>query len=286
MTNVDQFESVFRSSVKDVYQHNEIQIQSVVLLTDLDSDQAERMRVQVVKFLSVLEKDQPIAWKVYTGQEFESTEDVLSIVKKDQPDLICTYRNLHSEAWKFPHSLGEHLDVLCQKTDVPVLVLPHPVADYAAEHAMEKLTVSMAVTDHLSNDHRLVNYAAKFIENGGSLCLMHIENEVSFDYFMDAVSKISTIDTDDARVKIKKQLLKGPSEYINSCSNVLNSVGRSIKIESLVTFGHHLSEYINRIEEHHVDLLVMRAKDEDQLAMHGMAYPIAVELRQIPILLI
>ncbi len=30
----------------------------------------------------------------------------------------------------------------------------------------------------------------------------------------------------------------------------------------------------------------MHTKDEDQMAMHGMAYPLAIELRQIPLLLL
>ena len=38
--------------------------------------------------------------------------------------------------------------------------------------------------------------------------------------------------------------------------------------------------------EHGIDLLVMHTKDEDQLAMHGLAYPLAIELRDIPLLLI
>ncbi len=40
------------------------------------------------------------------------------------------------------------------------------------------------------------------------------------------------------------------------------------------------------IDEHKVDLLVMYAKDEDQLAMHGRTYPLAVELRHIPLLML
>ena len=35
-----------------------------------------------------------------------------------------------------------------------------------------------------------------------------------------------------------------------------------------------------------VDLLVMNTKDEDQLAMDGIAYPLAVELREIPLLML
>jgi hypothetical protein len=30
----------------------------------------------------------------------------------------------------------------------------------------------------------------------------------------------------------------------------------------------------------------MKGKDDDQMAMHGMAYPIAIELRDVPVLII
>jgi ribosome biogenesis SPOUT family RNA methylase Rps3 len=57
-------------------------------------------------------------------------------------------------------------------------------------------------------------------------------------------------------------------------------------VEHLVVFGHHLSEYKRLIEQHGVDLLVLNTKDEDQLAMRGIAYALAVELRQIPLLML
>ena len=59
-----------------------------------------------------------------------------------------------------------------------------------------------------------------------------------------------------------------------------------IGIESVVTVGHRLSEYAGLIEEHEIDLLVFNTKDDDQLAMHGLAYPLAIELRQIPLLML
>jgi hypothetical protein len=40
------------------------------------------------------------------------------------------------------------------------------------------------------------------------------------------------------------------------------------------------------ITQHHIDLLVFNTKDDDQLAMHGLAYPLAIELRQIPLLML
>ena len=41
-----------------------------------------------------------------------------------------------------------------------------------------------------------------------------------------------------------------------------------------------------KAKEHGVDLVVLNTKDEDQLAMHGLAYPLAIELRQIPLLML
>ena len=50
--------------------------------------------------------------------------------------------------------------------------------------------------------------------------------------------------------------------------------------------GHHISDCQRLIERHHVDILVLNTKDEDQLAMHGLAYPLAIELRQLPLLML
>ena len=35
----------------------------------------------------------------------------------------------------------------------------------------------MAITDHLEGDERLVNWAARFTSEGGTLCLTHVEDE-------------------------------------------------------------------------------------------------------------
>ncbi len=50
--------------------------------------------------------------------------------------------------------------------------------------------------------------------------------------------------------------------------------------------GHHLREVRRIVEEQDVNLLVLHTKDEDQLAMHGLAYPLVVELRHLPILML
>ena len=59
-----------------------------------------------------------------------------------------------------------------------------------------------------------------------------------------------------------------------------------ITVESLVQTGHRVSDYTRLVDAHEVDVLVFHSRDEDQVAMHGTAYPLAVELRSVPLLLI
>ena len=286
MTNVDQFESMFRSASREVLRYERVDIGSVLIVTDRDEAGAKHFGGQIRRFLKVLNTDEKVDWRDVTGSEFQTAGELLSLVESAAPDIICTYRNLHSGAWKWPYSLGAHVDLLTQHMDVPVMLLPHPEAERSAGHAIENTDTVMAIADHLTGDHRLVNFAARFTENGGTLWLTHVEDQATFGRYMEVISKIPTIDTDEARETVREQLLKEPQDYIDGCVEVLQKAGAHVKVEHLVVFGHHLSEYKRLIEQHEVDLLVLNTKDEDQLAMHGIAYALAVELRQIPLLML
>jgi hypothetical protein len=103
---------------------------------------------------------------------------------------------------------------------------------------------------------------------------------------MDAISKIDVIDTETARKRLTEQLLKEPEDYFNSCAELLKQNYPQLVISSLVLFSQLVAEYRHQIESRKLDLLVLSAKDERQHAMHSVAYPLAVELRQIPLLLL
>jgi nucleotide-binding universal stress UspA family protein len=282
---VDQFESTFRAAVKEVYTYRPPELRKVLVVTDLDREAAATFGDGCRKFLDVLSEAR---WETVSGESFHNVAELLDLVVKDAPDLICTYRHLHSNAWKWPHSLGEHVDVLTQVTSCPVMVVPHPARGGALEHAQKDTDVVMAVTDHLTGDDRLVSFAARFTTPGGKLYLTHVEDESVFARYMEAIAKIPQLDTETARETIRAQLLKEPSDYIESCAEVLARAGKelSLTVEPVVTMGHRLSEYERLIQAHEVDLLVMNTKDEDQFAMHGLAYPLAVDLRSIPLLML
>ncbi len=285
MPTLDQFESVFRSAVKPIYRYDAATINRAVVITDLAQAAAEEFSEPIQQLLAHL---QITDWKTISGDQYASTLDLLKLLddEDDAVDLICCYRNLHSQAWQHPHSLGSHLDVLIQKTSSPVLILPHPLAGYAYEHAFDDIRQVLAMTDHMTHDDRLVSLAAKFTGSSGSLHLAHIEDNVVFDRYMVAISKIPTIDTESAETALRLQLLKYPREYIDSCEMVLKSIFPGMEIENIVIYGHRLRDYLAYVEKLNIDLLVIHGKEDDQLAMHGLSYPLAIELRQIPILVI
>ncbi len=286
MTIVDQFESVFRSAARTVFQAEPVEIESVLVISDGDGSAAEEFAARSRSFLDILDQRENLRWTTVSGSEYGTVPDLLDRVETERPGLICTHRHLHSESWRWPYTLGEYLDVLTQATTTPVLVIPHPERPEFQQLAGRRPRSVMAMTDHLTGDHRLVNYAAHVTHPGGRLLLGHVEDDAIFERYMEAISKISTINTDVARKEIKARLLKDPEDYVDSCREGLARVWPELTVEAMVTSGHHIRAYRHLVEEHKVDLLVMNTKDEDQLAMHGLAYSLAIELRAIPLLLL
>ena len=284
VTKVDQFESAFRAADKPVFEFLQPVVERALVVTDLRGAGATVFRDQVRDFLTVLGNG--VQWDLADSDSFDTTKALLEQVHQLRPDLICTYRNLHSEAWRWPYSLGEHLDVLTQIVACPVLVLPHPHAMRANSHTLQGTDIVMAVTTHLAGDNSLVNNAAGFTNDGGTLWLAHVEDERSFGRFIDAISKIDAIGTDTARERILAQMLKEPRDYIRSCKEEIINHRPSVRVEEIVTVGSRLTEFRHLIDKCTVDLLVMHTKNEDQSAMHGLAYPLAVELRETPLLLL
>jgi hypothetical protein len=285
MTNLDQFESVFKSADKAVYKYDRPTFDRVLLVTDLNKADAAGIADRVRSFLTAID-EADTRWDTLYGDDFGSVQALLENIEKLKPDLIITYRHLHSETWKWPHSLGEYLDVMTQATSVPVMVLPHPDAQRALPHTINDTDRVMAITSHLTGDNQLVNMAVTFTKPSGTCWLTHVENQPVLERYMDAVSKIPGIDTDVAREALGEQLLKEPRDFIAACRVAIDAQGLPIRIEEVVAMGRQVDEYGELIAKREIDLLVLHTKDDDQLAMHGAAYALAVELRGIPLLML
>ncbi len=286
MTNIDQFESVFKSADKTPFKLEKPTLKTVFVVTDLPTDEANTYHTAVGSFLECLTRECDLTWRLITAGQYDDVAQLLQLIEAESPDLICTYRNLHLAIPDFPYSLGVFVDVLTQVVTMPVLLLPSPRMLRDGKVELRSPEVVMAVTDHLTGDHHLVSQAAFFANPAGRLFLTHVEDEITYHRYIQTIGKIPEIDTDFAREAILEQLLKEPHDYIRSCREVLKEADPNLMIEELVTAGHRLSDYKRLISEHNVSLLVMNTKDDEQLAMHGVAYPLAVELRETPLLLL
>jgi hypothetical protein len=284
MSRIDQFESQFLAAAKDRFRFRTPPVERVVVFTDLERGDSEAYGADVREFLGTLHRDPEPEWKVVPGSECYTIGDILAIVDSYEPQLVCTYRNLHSGAWRWPHSLSDHLEVLTQSTIVPVLLLPRPAPHGSWSPSGMPRSV-MALTDHLSGDDLLVNWAVSLVQEGGKLILSHVEDEQTFERYMGVLNRVPEIDSSVARDVMLQQLLREPADYIDSCVEALSEEAVAVSVDSEVLLGHRLATYRELVERHEVDLLVLNTKDEDQLAMHGMSYPLAVELRDVPMLM-
>ncbi len=281
--HIDEFESIFRRSERELFQYVDIPIQAVTVVSDGDSDKASQTEAMARAFLPRLADVGD--WRTIRGSDYNTVAELLEVLDRKQTDLIITYRHLQEESLVPQHSLGVYLDVLTQTTSIPVLVLPGSAAQPASvtDRVCDRV---MVVADHISGDNRLINYGVRMCRSGGTIWLCHVEDNLIFERYMQAIARIPEIDSDDARVLIENQLLADAQEFIDGCATVIDAEGPNITVNSFVGRGHHLRDYQKLIQEHDVDLLVLNTKDDDQLAMHGRAYSLSVELTDVSMLLL
>ena len=280
---VDQFESIFKRADKARFAYRRPEIRRVTLVTDVNATGTAVLLKRVQQFLAVLETESP-EWHTLGEGDYDRKSDLLERLLEHQADLIVTSRNLRQSDKNTPHSLGVYLDTLTQATQAPVLVLPD--TQHRGEGAMTQTASVMVATDHLVGDARLISHAVRFTQAAGQVHLCHVEDDAAFAYYLDAISKIPAIDTALAEQALREQLLKQPADYIAHCIEVLHSHGLTATLHAHVLMGHRLRDFRRLIDDHSCDLLVLNTKDEDQQAMHGLAYPIAVEFRDIPLLML
>jgi hypothetical protein len=281
--HIDEFESIFRRAERDLFCYVDVPVASVVVVSDGGIEQAEAMIADTKRFVPRLESVEN--WRTITADHFRTVAELLEVLNQQQTDLIVTHRHLHEKSFVPQHSLGVYLDVLTQTTSIPVFVLPGSAAEpgSVADRVCDRV---MVVADHITGDHRLINYGVRMCREGGTVWLCHVEDNVVFGRYMQAIERIPEIDSDDARILIENQLLKDAQEFIDGCSKIIHEEGPNVTVNSVVTRGHHLRDYRKLIEDNDVDLLVLNTKDDDQLAMHGRAYSLSVELTDVSMLLL
>lgn len=280
---LDDFEAVFRSSVKDRFRYHEPQVNSVSLVTDLSAEAAAELLEKVRPYVEGLVYS-GLDWHVVSKDMYTNVPELIGVVGNLASDLIVTYRHLHGRIKNLLHSLGSYVDTLTQATNVPVLLMPWPEGD-RFDANLERPRKVLVVTDHIQGDDRLVNWGVFVCPDEGELVLAHVEDDATYNRYMEIIGMVPDIDTDTVVKRVRKQLLERPEYYINTIADALRE-RRQERITPIVSMGHALSDYKRIMAEHNIDLIVLNTKDDRQLAMHGMAYAIAVEIQSIPLLLL
>lgn len=284
MTTLDRFESIFRAALKDTFVHEPWTPTHLLVVTDLKELPSQTFAQQVMASVPFL-KGLSLTVTILDGDSYKDAESLLEQINTHAPDLICTYRNLYSRTKRWPYSLGSYLDVMAQVTPMPVLVMPHPTDAGGFDPPCPIVRDVLVLTDHMTGASNLINHAASFVGKDSALVLAHIEDESTFERYAEVIGKLPNIDTDQAVEAIRTRLLKEASDFVESCRQGLAQAPIGRVVEE-VRMGHLVNAFKSLIQDHEVELVVFNVKDEDQLAMHGLAYPLAVELRSLPILMV
>ncbi len=281
LEQIDEFESMFRRSEREPFVYVDLGIESVAVVTGDESN--ESVPGELRSFLPRI--GDSTRWHTLGSGDYHNVAELLERIDAQQVDLLVTRRHLGEESLSPQHSLGVYLDELTQRISIPVLVLPGtsrsplPLPSAPCRRAM-------VVADHISGDHRLVNYGVRMCSDGGSVWLCHVEDELVFGRFVDAIERIPEIATEPGAALLKAQLLKEAEDFIASCIERLLETDRNLSLHSHVGMGHHVKEYRRLVDGHDIELLVANTKDDGQLAMHGMTYSLSVELIDVPMLLL
>ena len=284
MVDLDRFESQFRAAVKERPVFERPDVRSVLIITDGDREAADDIEARVKRFIAVLAPDAR-TWRTLDKTEVDGVKGMLGHVEQVQPDLIVSYRHLFEDDKDLPHSLGTFADMLIQALSTPVLLLPNPTRP----ESKDKLTGTdrvVVITDHIVGDQRLVNWGLRFVSEQGHLHLVNVEDDKTFERYVEVISKLPDIDTEVAAAGIERQLIHEAEDFLQAWAESIRADHPSVVVETLVRLGHSSRDYMEIAREAKADLLVFNTRSDDLLAMHGVAYALAVEMLDTPLLML
>ena len=281
MVKVDEFASIFRAAEREPFRYQRPPLARGTLVTDRDHEAAAATQAAIATFAPPLAATE---WTTLVVDEHDGVAALADAVAASQPDVVAAFRHLGEASLVPQHSLGVYLDVLTQVTPQPVLVLPGTAADRVP--LPDRATRTMAVTDHVTGDERLIGYAAALTAPGGQLWLCHIEDDATFERYLHAIGQIPELDTDIARRRIAGVLEQEARDYLAGAKAGLDDAGVDLTIEPHWSMGRPFKTLADHVAAHDVNLVVATTRDDDQLAMHATAYAVAVELIQTPLLLL
>ncbi len=284
MVDLDEFESQFRAAVKERPVFERPSVRSILVISDLDRAAADALEARLQQFLKVLEPDVQ-SWRTLDRDQYSGVKEMLAQVEQTYPDLIVSYRHLFEDDKDLPHSLGTYADMLIQAVSTPVLLLPNP----HRTPPTDKLTATdrvVVLADNIVGDQRLVNWGLRFVTSDGHLHLVNVEDDQTLNRYAEIISKIPDLDTETASRSIERQLLHEAEDFLSAWAKSIHVDFERISVDPLVRLGHGARTYMDIAREADAQLVVFNTIKEGQLAMRGVAYALAVEMLDTPLLML
>lgn len=284
MRSLGEFESLFKRALREKYQYKNLDISRIMLITDLEGGLLDDFENKVKGFLTVSLGNRNFEMSRLGRNDFSSWASLEDHLDRFKPDFIVSYRLLRVSDVRINTSLGVYIDTLSQKTNYPILVMPNPhLVTY--EPPLDNAGYVVVATEHLYRDHDLVDTAVGFTPDQGKLLLVHIEDDDTFKYYVNAIERIPSINSDKAVESLKEQLESAPRHYMESVAEELQIRKPGVLVEMETGFGHLINHYTELVKGKDVRILVFQTKDDTQLAMHSLGYSLAIQFSEIPVLL-
>ncbi len=283
---LDEFESVFRSALKPRYRFARPDVERVLVLTDLSDQRAPAFDRSVRTLLEPLGAHGSVDWQLLCGDAVSDIDHVVEQVRGADVGLVVTHRHVLSRWRDTPHAIGSALEVLTQLLDVPVLMTPSPDQPGFSARSDRSAQRVLVVADHLAGDQRLIDWGLHITHDDGTIVVAHVEDERVCERYLDAISKIPTLDTDIARRELPAKLLGDANAWIMSVVEQMQEHGVTETLIPVVRLGTPLAVFMDLVAEHTIDLVVARAKENGQHAMEGTAFALATELHETSVLLL
>lgn len=281
---IDRFQSIFRSADKPHFHYQPPDLTKVLVLTDSgDSDGSFLKRVQ--NFIATADLAQTPEFIELKLPVPGSRSDFLNSIEKHSADLMVTHHHLFETFIDPSLGLGTYLESLLQSSPIPLMIVPHYL-DPGFAPATEKLEDVLVISDHFSNSDELINWSAAFVSNSGALWLTHVESEVDFERYMQAIARIPEIDTETARATLSTELLHESMSYIQNCKQQLAKTNPALAVELLACMGLPLNTYRQWLCRDKHELLVIPALAEERFAHRALTGQLATEFPHIALLIV
>ena len=266
-SKLDLFGSVFKRSVKHHFRHVEHKLEKVYLLGDEENMEAMQSSMQAYcpNCLVHLYNDN-FLWK-----EFKQK------IAQEAPDLIVLQRHLGITQKDLRSSLSPILECITQEVQIPLLVLPSEFQE------LKIATVGIGF-DHQIDNSDLVNRGLLMHKFLKKVAFIHIEDVAIFNYYMDAISRIPEINTEQAETHIKETILSLSEDFFEDAAAHLEEHD----ITSIIhcELDEVVKSYERIVAENKIDLLVFEAQDETKLAMHSLGQSMTIQFPDLAIMLV